>query len=172
MRDGAAVAESIDRYLRDEDMKSGREEKEYEAASIPERVRYKLQPELKWAPVEERLNFEPFEKEFTLAEVIEEARRCLCCGPCKSCKGCVVMELQEEIPEIEVTDDLCSGCGVCISVCPYEASTLEKTEEGLKSAIDVLKCKRCGVCISACPAGARTIKDALVEVIANTYGAL
>ncbi len=172
MRDGAAVAESIDRYLKGEDMKAGREEKEYETASIPERVRYKLQPALNWTPAKERLNFIPFEKDYTLAEVTEEARRCLCCGPCKSCKGCVVLGLQPEIPEIEVNTDLCSGCGVCVAVCPYEASKLETLEDRLKSAIDDSKCKRCGVCVTVCPSGARTIKDALAETIASTYAAL
>jgi NADPH-dependent glutamate synthase beta subunit-like oxidoreductase/Fe-S-cluster-containing hydrogenase component 2 len=169
MRDGAAAAESIDRYLKGEDMKSGRKDKEYQTASIPERVRHKLQPELKWTPASERLNFEPFEKEYTLAEVIEEARRCLCCGPCKSCKACVVLGLQSEIPEIEVNEDLCSGCGVCVAVCPYGASRLETVEGKLRSAVDDAKCKRCGVCVTVCPSGARTIKDALAETVADTY---
>ena len=172
MRDGATAAESIDRYIKVKDMKAGREAREYETASIPQRIKYKLQPELKWTPAKERLNFEPFEKAYTLAEVVDEARRCLCCGPCKSCKGCVVLDLQTEIPEIEVNEDLCSGCGVCVGVCPYEASTLETSEKGIKSAIDELKCKRCGVCVSACPSGARTIKDALAKTIADTYAAL
>jgi len=172
MQDGTTVAESIDRYLKGKDMKAGREEKEYETASIPERVRYKLQPALKWTPAKERLNFVPFEKEYTMAEVIEEARRCLCCGPCKSCKGCVVLGLQTEIPEIEVNEDLCSGCGVCVAVCPYEASRLETSEDKLKSVVDDFKCKRCGVCVTVCPSGARTIKDALEETIADTYATL
>ena len=172
MQDGTTVAESIDRYLKGKDMKAGREEKEYETASIPERVRYKLQPALKWTPAKERLNFVPFEKEYTMAEVIEEARRCLCCGPCKSCKGCVVLGLQTEIPEIEVNEDLCSGCGVCVAVCPYEASRLETSEDKLKSVVDDFKCKRCGVCVTVCPSGARTIKDALAETIADTYATL
>ena len=171
MRDGATAAESIDRYLKGEDMKAG-QEKDYEKAPIPESQDYKLQPALKWAPVKERLNFDPFEKDYTLEEVIQEARRCLVCGPCKSCKGCVVMELQPEIADIEVDDDLCSGCGVCIAVCPYDANKLEKTEEGIKSTVDVLKCKRCGTCVSACPSEARTIKDALAETVANTYAKL
>jgi len=171
MRDGMIAAESIDRYLKGEDMKVGRE-KEYEKASIPERLEYKPQPALKWTPAEERLNFEPFEQGFTLDEVLAEARRCLSCGPCKSCKACVALELQPEIPEIEVNEDLCSGCGVCVAVCPYDAAKLEKSEKGLISVIDDLKCKRCGVCISACPSGAITIKDELAETIANAYVAL
>ncbi|MBN1862326.1 MAG: FAD-dependent oxidoreductase [Dehalococcoidales bacterium] len=172
MRDGATAAESIDRYLKGEDMRAGREEKEYETASIPERVRHKLQPELKWTPVSERLNFEPFEKEYSLAEVIEEARRCLCCGPCKSCKACVMLGLQSEIPEIKVNEDLCSGCGVCVAVCPYGASRLDTTGDKIKSAIDDAKCKRCGVCVTVCPSGARTINDALAKTLADTYAAL
>ena len=171
MRDGMIAAESIDRYLKGEDLKAGRE-KEYESAAIPKLIDYKSQPELIWAPVEDRLNFEPFEKGFTLEEAVQEARRCLCCGPCKSCKGCVVLELQPEIPEIEVNKDLCSGCGVCVAVCPFDATRLEKSDEGLVAVIDDLKCKRCGLCVTACPAGAITIKDNFPETVANAYASL
>ena len=138
----------------------------------PKLLDYKPQPELIWESVEDRLNFELFEKGFTLAEAVEEARRCLCCGPCKSCKGCVVLEFQTEIAEIELDQDLCSGCGVCIAVCPFEAIRLEKSDENLVAIIDENKCKRCGLCRAACPAGAITIKDGFVETIANAYESL
>ncbi len=171
MRDGVIAAESINRYLKSEDLKAGRE-KEYEGAPIPKLVDYKSQPESEWVLMEERLNFELFEKGFTLEEAVEEARRCLCCGPCKSCKGCVVLGLQPEIPQIEVNQDICSGCGICTAVCSYDAAKLEKSEEGLVAVIDELKCKRCGVCVSACPAEAVTIKDNLAETLANAYAVL
>ncbi|MDY7018795.1 MAG: FAD-dependent oxidoreductase [Chloroflexota bacterium] len=171
MRDGMIAAESIDRYLKGEDLKVGRE-REYEGAAIPKSIDYKAQPELVWAPVEERLNFEIFEKGFTLEEAVEEARRCLCCGPCRSCKACVALELQFEIPEIEVNQELCSGCMVCIALCPYSAIQLEKSEKGSVAHIDDLKCKRCGVCIAACPSEAIASKDKLLETIAHTYAAL
>jgi NADPH-dependent glutamate synthase beta subunit-like oxidoreductase len=172
MRDGLTAAESIDRYIRGKDMKAGRTEKEYEAASIPKRIVYKLQPHMKWRPAEERLNFEPFEMRFTPDEVLEEVKRCLFCGPCKSCKACIVSGLQTEIPDVEVHEDLCSGCGVCVAICPYEASTTHKVGERTTSTIDELKCKRCGVCITVCPSNARAIKDGLPEVLENTYAAL
>jgi len=174
MRDGMIAAESIERYLKGEDLKAGRE-KEYEKAAIPSLMDYKPQPELIWAPVEERLNlepFEPFEKGFTLEEAVAEARRCLCCGPCMSCKGCVVMELQAEIPAIEINEDLCSGCGICVAVCRYDAPKLEKRDGGVVAVIDDLRCKRCGLCESACPSEAIKIKDSLAETIDNTYALL
>ena len=171
MRDGATAVESIDRYIKGKDLKAGRE-KEYEQTPIPESMNYRLQPALKWVPAKARLNFEPFEKDYTLGEVIQEARRCLCCGPCLSCKGCVVMELRDEIPEIVVDEDLCSGCGVCVTVCPYDAAKLEEKEDKIVSTIDLTQCKRCGACVSVCPSEARTIKDAVVETIAKTLAAL
>jgi len=171
MRDAAAVVESIDRYISGKDLKAGRE-KEYDKAPIPESMNYRLQPELKWTPAKARLNFEPFEKDYTLAEVIQEARRCLCCGPCLSCKGCVVMDLRDEIPEIVVDEDLCSGCGVCVTVCPYDAAKLEEKEDKTVSIVDLAQCKRCGACVSVCPSEARAIKDAMAETVANALASL
>jgi len=171
MRDGVIATESIDRYLKGEDLKAGRA-KEYEAAEIPERSIYKEQPGLKWEPVGERINFDPFEKEYSYEEVLAEARRCLSCGPCESCKGCVMLELQPEIPDIILNDELCSGCGVCVAICPYDAAEMVKQDDDQTSSIDKIKCKRCGLCVSACPSGAITIKDALKETIASTFAAL
>jgi len=168
MRDGMIAAESIDRYLRGKDLKAGRE-KEYEDAAFPKRLEYKPQPEVLWSAAEDRLNFEPFEKGYSLEEAVAEARRCLCCGPCQSCKACVALGLQPEIPSISVNQDLCSGCGVCVAVCPYDALQLVESDGGRVAAVDSLKCKRGGLCASACPSGAVIIEDNLAETIANAY---
>ncbi len=154
MMEGTMAAESIDRYLKGEDLKKGREEVKYEEAAIPSATNYKPQPGLRWLPVEKRLNFEPFEKGFTSEEAIEEAMRCLSCGPCKSCKACVALELQPDIPEIEVNRDLCSGCGVCVLLCSYEAIKLDKSGDEAIAVINDSRCKRCGVCVAACPSAA------------------
>ena len=51
-----------------------------------------------------------------------------------------------------VNEDLCSGCHVCISLCPYTA--IEYDEEKKVSVINDVLCKGCGVCVAACPSGA------------------
>jgi NADPH-dependent glutamate synthase beta subunit-like oxidoreductase/NAD-dependent dihydropyrimidine dehydrogenase PreA subunit len=172
MREGMVAAESIDRYLKGEDLKAGRE-KEYEKAAIPRAADYKAQPEVMCLPAEERLNFEPFVKGFTLEEVVEEASRCLCCGPCKSCKACVMLGLQLEIPKIEVKQEICSGCGICVLLCSYDAIKLEKSGEVSVAVINDRRCKRCGVCVAACPSAAIRLEHCIdQEIMAEIEGAL
>jgi NAD-dependent dihydropyrimidine dehydrogenase PreA subunit len=168
MRDGIVAAESIGRYLRGVDLRAGRE-KVYEAAAFTQYPESKPQPEVLWSPAEERLNFDTFEKGYSLEEAVAEARRCLCCGPCSSCKACVAMGLQSEIAPIVLKSDLCSGCGVCVAVCPYGAMELSRENGGLVAVMDTIKCKRCGLCVSTCPSGAITINDSLAESIASSY---
>jgi ferredoxin len=105
-------------------------------------------------PAEKRLNFEPYEKGLTSKEAVEEAMRCLSCGPCKSCKACVELEFQLDIPKIEVNKELCSGCGICVLLCSYEAIALEKSGDEAIAVINDGRCKRCGVCVAACPSAA------------------
>jgi NADPH-dependent glutamate synthase beta subunit-like oxidoreductase len=172
MREGMTAAESIERYVKGEDLKKDRE-KEYEEAAIPRAQEYKPQPELVWLPAEERMNFEPFDKGFTLEEAVEEATRCLYCGPCKSCKACVMLDLQTEIPDIEVNRDTCSGCGICVPLCSYDAIKLEKSGEGSVAVIDDRRCKRCGVCVAACPSTAIKIEHWIdEEIMSEIEGAL
>jgi NADPH-dependent glutamate synthase beta subunit-like oxidoreductase len=172
MREGMTAAESIDRYVKGEDLKKGREN-EYEEAAIPRAQEYKPQPELVWLPAEERMNFEPFEKGFTLEEAVKEASRCLYCGPCKSCKACVMLDLQTEIPDIEVNRDTCSGCGICVSLCSYDAIKLEESGDGAVAVIDDRRCKRCGVCVAACPSMAINIEHCIdEEIMSEIEGAL
>jgi len=53
-----------------------------------------------------------------------------------------------------IDKDLCTGCGSCVSVCPYNAISM-KTEDGkLISESNPLLCKGCGVCAVTCPAHA------------------
>jgi len=51
-----------------------------------------------------------------------------------------------------IDEDICSGCKMCISVCPYSAIEHDPVDEVAKIT-DVL-CKGCGSCASVCPTGA------------------
>ncbi|MFH1413253.1 MAG: CoB--CoM heterodisulfide reductase iron-sulfur subunit A family protein [Candidatus Omnitrophota bacterium] len=56
-------------------------------------------------------------------------------------------------PMVAVIDeDLCSGCKICIGLCPYKAITFDEKEKQAK-VNDVL-CRGCGVCVAACPSSA------------------
>jgi len=51
-------------------------------------------------------------------------------------------------------EDLCSVCGMCVSVCKSEALSFAEDEEGnRKIVIDKVKCQGCGLCIATCPSG-------------------
>ena len=70
--------------------------------------------------------------------------------------GLVSKDIIKVEPIVSVVDEeLCSGCGICVSLCAYEAITLEEKEEGKRiSNINSTLCKGCGTCAAACPSGA------------------
>ncbi len=49
----------------------------------------------------------------------------------------------------EINEQTCVGCGICVSVCPYNAISLD-AERGVAQIAEVL-CKGCGACTAACP---------------------
>jgi heterodisulfide reductase subunit A len=54
-----------------------------------------------------------------------------------------------------VDEDLCSGCGICISVCAYKAIDLVKKDDGKsQSKVNEALCMGCGVCAVSCPSSA------------------
>jgi heterodisulfide reductase subunit A len=75
----------------------------------------------------------------------------------------------EHLPVIAgVNEDLCSGCSVCIDVCPYKARELTVKEDGKKKTVKVIEvlCEGCGACSAACPVGAaqqKNFKDTQIE---------
>lgn len=57
---------------------------------------------------------------------------------------------------VKVDEDLCSGCGLCISQCPYDA--LEVNSRGVAEVNEIL-CEGCGTCASGCPTNALSLKN-------------
>jgi len=70
-----------------------------------------------------------------------------------------------------IDEELCAGCKVCISVCPYDAISFD--EEKKVSMIQETLCKGCGACVAACPSGASYQKSFRDEqIMAEIEGAL
>jgi NADPH-dependent glutamate synthase beta subunit-like oxidoreductase/NAD-dependent dihydropyrimidine dehydrogenase PreA subunit len=172
MGEGLVAAESVDRYLRGVNMKEGRR-RDYEGYEIPVRRDYKREPAVLWIPPENRMHFQPFEKGFTLKEAIEEAKRCVTCGPCLSCKACISIGFQKSLSPVEVDAARCSGCGHCVYACNYYAARLVNISGKIVSETDMFKCKSCGMCVVACPSQARRmVDDDTAERIARVYASL
>jgi heterodisulfide reductase subunit A len=64
--------------------------------------------------------------------------------------------LEAEGSVSHVDENLCIGCGLCISICPYRA--ISKNEEGTAEVNEVL-CKGCGTCAASCPERAITMRQ-------------
>lgn len=60
------------------------------------------------------------------------------------------MRQQENIAGV-VHAGLCTGCGMCVAVCPTSAVSMDETPGGLLFAgVDASICNGCGLCLSAC----------------------
>ena len=55
----------------------------------------------------------------------------------------------------EILAARCTGCGVCIEVCPYSAIALDEKD---KAVVNEAVCKGCGTCVASCRSGASTLK--------------
>jgi heterodisulfide reductase subunit A len=51
-----------------------------------------------------------------------------------------------------VDEELCAGCGLCVSLCPYGARQMDE-EARIARVVEVL-CRGCGLCVTVCPNGA------------------
>ncbi len=51
-----------------------------------------------------------------------------------------------------VIDRFCSGCGICVKVCPYGARIIDE-ETKIAKVLETV-CEACGACVMACPNGA------------------
>ncbi|MBF0497770.1 MAG: CoB--CoM heterodisulfide reductase iron-sulfur subunit A family protein, partial [Deltaproteobacteria bacterium] len=76
------------------------------------------------------------------------------------------MTLSGAIAVVEPTR--CVGCGVCWTICPYQA--IDQNDKGLAQVNEAL-CKGCGTCVASCRSGAPDLKgftsqDVMAQVTA------
>ena len=70
-----------------------------------------------------------------------------------------------------IDENVCGGCKICISVCPYGAIAFD--DEKRVSVVTEAVCKGCGSCVSACPSGAARQKHfADAHIFAEIEGVL
>jgi heterodisulfide reductase subunit A len=56
-----------------------------------------------------------------------------------------------------VDEGICSGCGICVEICPYEAREMD-SRRGI-SMVHSLLCQGCGACIASCPNNACELRN-------------
>ncbi len=56
----------------------------------------------------------------------------------------------------EVNARKCSGCGLCVTVCPYNARWMD--EERKVAVVEEALCQGCGVCVALCPNSAAKLR--------------
>jgi len=65
-------------------------------------------------------------------------------------------KIEPEVKISQISESLCGGCKICISVCPYGAIAFDETKK--ISVVNEVICRGCGSCTAACPSGAASIK--------------
>ena len=70
-----------------------------------------------------------------------------------------------EVP-VKVTD-ACTGCGVCVDVCPFGAIDMVNGKAVINEA-----CRACGQCVDACPVGAIVMSEAEAVDLSDYRGVM
>jgi Fe-S-cluster-containing hydrogenase component 2 len=100
---------------------------------------------------------------------------CCCCGCC-----CAVLRTLKKVPNpasmissayrVEITDNTCSQCEICLDRCQMDA--LKLTDNGVAVKSD--RCIGCGLCVTTCPTGtlalSRKPRSEQPKVPKNTIG--
>ena len=69
-----------------------------------------------------------------------------------------------------VRESKCTGCGMCVEVCPYYARQID--EEKKIATVTPYLCDSCGACLVACPSEAAYLRDARGEMMIPSIDAL
>ncbi|NLI97076.1 FAD-dependent oxidoreductase [bacterium] len=66
--------------------------------------------------------------------------------------------LEREPLIAEVDQDICTGCGICEAICPYEAPKVDSIKK--KARVNEALCEGCGACAAACPSHSVRLRNA------------
>ncbi len=74
-------------------------------------------------------------------------------------------EMTQEPMVACVIEELCSGCGVCVEACPYDARSIHPVWH--VATVNAALCQNCGACVVACPNKASQIHNwTLAQILA------
>lgn len=65
---------------------------------------------------------------------------------------------------VETDASLCTGCGICVEVCPVDAIA-----PGAETKTDMAKCIRCCACVKNCPVKARKFDSPFAPVLSKYF---
>jgi electron transfer flavoprotein alpha subunit/NAD-dependent dihydropyrimidine dehydrogenase PreA subunit len=68
------------------------------------------------------------------------------------------------VAKISVILDKCTGCGVCVTACPFQCISLSDDKAVISD-----DCRLCGICVGVCPTNAIEMKTKEVKVDLSTY---
>ncbi len=70
------------------------------------------------------------------------------------------VSIYQNLADIKIDPEKCTGCGACVEACPAEVLSLP---EGKLKVLDIYRCILCGACEGACPTDPKAIQQALKE---------
>lgn len=126
---GRKAAISIDRYIRSENVQTGREgegpQKSHFKVDIEGLSKRPRQNQSILSDEERRGNFKEVEQGFSMNVSKKEAERCLGCECWECIKLLACPAMMRVGDKVFIESSLCPGCGICVQICPTQAITLD-----------------------------------------------
>ncbi len=73
------------------------------------------------------------------------------------------------VATLELNIDKCTGCGLCITVCPHAVFEIEEKKAAI---VDINACMECGACALNCPVEAIEVRSGVGCACGIIRGAL